>query len=357
MRRFKGLFLLLICVFSLSLMTACGGIGTMDVASAEDLHEATKDGEVEVIQQAWGTEYKYKGDKTNINIISDFTINVNDDFFTYNLDYDLKDKHPGRIMEEATIEGNGHTITITGTVNGSLGRYNKGLFARLDYCTVRNLNIVYDVDLNISGSSGSYFGGLSGDACGSVIDNVNVTYKKSTGISFMTHKNGYHDSHFGGLVGKTGQSTITNCTVNGNLYGTGGYFGGLLGYQYSDTSISKCTFNGSIKTIYLEESFVGGLVGYSAGEISSCSVYTDKLHFVGQPQAWRTRTSSVGGFVGKLDGNLHDCYLEFKENGYMLVESIKDGIFVTYMNAGVLVGEVTNKGKVKNIVLLVDALA
>lgn len=348
MKKFKFLCLFILMFLSIYTLTSCDKIKTKNVASAEDLHNATKDCKVEVIQQPWGTEYKYKGDKSNINITSDFTIDVSDDFFSYNLDYNLKDRHPGRIMEKMTLEGNGHTITITGNINGSLGRYNKGLFARLDYCTVSNLNIVYDVDLNINGSSGSYFGGLSGDACGSNIENVTVTYKKGTAISFMTDKNGYHNSHFGGLIGKTAQSTITNCTVNGNLYGTGGHFGGLLGYQYSDTSISNCVFNGSVKTVYLEESFVGGLVGYSAGEISSCAVYTNKLHFVGQPQAWRTRTSSIGGFVGKLDGNLHDCYLEFEKDGYMLVESIKDGTFVTYMNAGVLVGEVTSNGKVKN---------
>lgn len=347
MKKIKNLICLMLVFIVALVLTACSIVGgNADVSNADELHEATKGGSVQKTSGPGGTTYDYKGDETDINITSDFTIMADHDFFTYNL-YDTWDK--GRIMANMTLEGNGHTITIKGEVNGKLGRYNTGLFARMDYCTVRNLNIVYDIDLNIDGSDGSYFGGLTADACGTIIDNVTVTYNRKTKISFMTDGYGYHDSKFGGLVGVSGQATITNCKVKGNINGTAGFLGGILGYQYRDTSIKNCVFDGSLTTFKMEECFVGGLVGYGAGEICSSAVYTDKLHFVGQPQSWRTETSSVGGLVGKLAGNLHDCYLEFKENGYFIAESINSGAFITYINSGVLVGEAAQGSKVKNI--------
>ena len=170
---------------------------TVDVASADELHKATKDGSVKVTQHAGGTSYDYNGDKTSINITADFTIDASHDFFTAI----LKDNVPGRMMKEAVIEGNGHTITVTGNIDGKLGRYNTGLFARLDNCEVRNLNIIYDTDVKIDGTHGAKFGGLTADACATKITNCTVTYAGKLSVGFMTNKNGYHDSAFGGLVG------------------------------------------------------------------------------------------------------------------------------------------------------------
>lgn len=341
---FKILFTTFIMIISVCCVSSCSKISTKNVSNAEELHKYTKGGSVEV-KYYYGTSYTYHGDKTNINITDDFTIMTDDDFFTYR----LADNMPGRILENMTFDGNGHTITIKGEVNGSLGKYNKGLFARLINCTVKNINIVYEVDLNINGSSGSYFGGFCGDANKCSFENVNISYNRNTAISFMTDQHGYHDSKFGGLVGVSGQSTYNNCKVSGSLYGTSGYFGGLLGYTYQDVVIKDSLFEGSIKTVYLEESFVGGLVGFCAGEVYSSKVLVNKLEYIGEPQAWRNRTSSVGGLVGKLEGNLHDSYLEFKENGYFYAERKNNGTFSTVLNTGVLVGEATKGSKVKNV--------
>lgn len=345
MKKIGSLFAVVFLIVGIFLsVSGCSKISTKNVSNAEELHKYTKDGSVEVVHY-YGTSYTYHGDKTNINITDDFTIMTDDDFFTYR----LADNMPGRILEDMTFDGNGHTITIKGEVNGSLGKYNHGLFARLINCTVKNINIVYEVDLNINGSSGSYFGGFCGDANKCTFENVNISYNRNTAISFMTDQYGYHNSQFGGLVGISGQSTYNKCKVNGSLYGTGGYFGGLLGYTYRDVTISNSIFEGSIRTVYLEESFVGGLVGFCEGEVYSSKVLTNKLEFIGEPQAWRSKTSSVGGLVGKLGGNLHDCYLEFKENGYFYAERIDNGAFYTTLNAGVLVGEATQGSKIKNV--------
>lgn len=318
---------------------------TVDVASADELHKATKDGSVKVTQHAGGTSYDYNGDKTSINITADFTIDASHDFFTAI----LKDNVPGRMMKEAVIEGNGHTITVTGNIDGKLGRYNTGLFARLDNCEVRNLNIVYDTDVKIDGTHGAKFGGLTADACATKITNCTVTYAGKLSVGFMTNKNGYHDSAFGGLVGKSGQSTIENCKVKADIYGTAGFMGGVVAYTYRDTNLYGCEFSGSLRTVYLEECFIGGLVGYAAGEVATSRVFIDKFSMVAEPQAWRARTSSVGCLVGKLEGNLHDAYVEFNENGVFTLESRKNGTFSTTLHGGMAVGEATKSAKVNNI--------
>ncbi len=324
---------------------------TVDVASADELHKATKDGSVQVTQHAGGTSYDYNGDKTSINITADFTIDASHDFFTAQ----LGDNVPGRIMKEAVIEGNGHTITVTGKADGKLGRYNCGLFGRLDNCVVRNLNIVYDLDLKVDGSHGSKFGGLSADALGTTIQNCTVTYAGKLSVGFMTDKNGYHDSAFGGLVGKTAQSSIENCSVKGSIYGTAGFLGGIAAYTYGSTNLKNCEFSGSISTVYLEECFVGGLVGYAAGEVATSRVLLDKFSAIAEPQAWRARTSSVGGLVGKLEGNLHDAYVEMSKDSSFVLESKKNGTFSTTLHGGFAVGEATKKAKVSNI--YIDAIS
>lgn len=345
MKKLFCLMLILSMTFILLLTFTSCEEKVADVASADELHKATKDGSVKVTQHAGGTSYDYNGDKTSINITADFTIDASHDFFTAQ----LGDNVPGRILQDAVIEGNGHTITVTGKADGSLGRYNCGLFGRLDNCEVRNLNIVYDLDLKIDGSHGAKFGGLSADALGSKIENCTVTFAKGLSVGFMTDKNGYHDSAFGGLIGKTAQSTIKNCKVKADIYGTAGFMGGVVAYTYSNTNLYDCEFEGSLRTVYLEESFIGGLVGYAAGEVATSRVFIDKFSMVAEPQAWRARTSSVGCLVGKLEGNLHDAYVEFNKDGSFSLESKKNGTFSTTLHGGMAVGEATKSAKVNNI--------
>ena len=342
----KSILLISTLALGLTVNVGCGKIGGKNVGSAADLHAATKDVEVQLVHAAWGSYREYKGTKKNINITQDFTIMTSDDFFTYNLG---QNNNVGRILEKMTLNGNGHTITIKGESNGSFGRYNSGLFGRIQNCEIKDLNIVYDLDLNINGSDGSKFGGLAGDISGSKVTNCNVSYNRKNTIAFYTDRYGYHNSGYGGIVGYSGGTTYDNCTVNGKIYGTAGYIGGIAAYTYSDVVIKNTVFSGGLSTAYLEESFVGGIAGYNEGEIYSSKVNLDYFKLVGQPQAWRARTSSGGGLVGKLKGNLHDCYIDFENEGYYYAESINEGTFATSLNKGVIVGEAVKGSKVKNV--------
>lgn len=328
----------------LLVFASCNKIFTQNVSNAEEFYDATK-GSL--------SRYTFTPSSNNINITSDFTIKTGDDFFgvTMNSKTHLTDGTTlvkGLMLEKMTLNGNGHTITIKGDSNGSLGKSNMFLW-RIQNCTVKDLNIVYDLDLSISGSDGSIFGGLTGQSFDSTIENCTITYNRNTDISFWTDSYGFHNSRFGGLVGSATNTTINNCKVNGKLLGTAGYFGGIAGTITSDSSIKNSQFNGSLETKSMEECFAGALAGACDGTIVSCKVTADYLKFVGKPQASRSRTSSCGGFVGKLAGKLTDCYLDFAQNGYICAESIANGFFSTTVQTGVVVGETLAGAVVKNI--------
>lgn len=338
------LIVVAMAISCLLVFASCNKIFTKNVSNAEEFYKATK-GSL--------SRYTFTPSSNNINITSDFTIKTGDDFFAVKMNSEthLKDGTTlvkGLMLKDMTLNGNGHTITIKGDSNGSLGKSNMFLW-RIQSCTVKDLNIVYDLDLSISGSNGSRFGGLAGQAIDSTIENCTVTYNRNTDISFWTDGHGYHDSRFGGLVGAVDNSTITNCKVNGKILGTAGYFGGIAGSVMNGSVIENSQLNGSLETKSMEECFVGALAGYCDGTIVSCKVTADYLKFVGQPQDWRSRTSSCGGFVGKLAGKLTDCYLDFAPNGYICAESIASGFFSTTVQIGVVVGETVAGAVVKNI--------
>lgn len=318
----KSLLAVVILSSSLFTVTSCNKV--IDVSNAEQLNKV-KEGK-------------------SINITSDFTINTADEYFDT-----FSDNIPGINLTDMTLEGNGHTITVKGDISGKIGDEFVGFFTGISNSTINNLNIVYDVDVKVNGSNGSICGGLAKFVENSKINNVNITYLRDTQISYFTDRYGYHNSGFGGLAGWVKNSTLDNCKVEGKFYGTAGYIGGIAEYLYANSTMSNCVFDGGISTCYLEESYIGGLVGYCEGEIYSSKVELDYFTLVGQPQAWRARTSSGGGLVGSLKGNLHDCYLDFNDDGYYLAKSIREGTFQTTLNKGVLVGEALAGSKVKNV--------
>ena len=121
----KSLLLVSFMTLAMSATYGCGA-GAKNVGSAEELHNATKNVEVQMVQEAWGSYREYKGSKSNINITQDFTIMTSDPFFQSSIGGEYN--NAGRILEKMTLNGNGHTITIKGESNGSLGRYSTGLF-------------------------------------------------------------------------------------------------------------------------------------------------------------------------------------------------------------------------------------
>ena len=310
------------------------------VASAEDLHKATNGGEVEVTN---GSVSKYKGVKKNIEITDDFTIDTNDEFFTELIGSLRLQKHvPGRMMKKSVINGNGHTITITGNSNGSLGRYSSGLFARLMDCEVRDLNIVYDLELKLNSSNS--MGGICAVAENTKFINCTVTYKNGASYS------GYRA---GGLVGYSSNSTFENCRVIGDFKVSTNVFGGVVGALGGGVA-SNCNFEGSVTANDLHDAEIGGILGYQSGELYSSGATITKFSVSGKTDKWTNYKAYCGGIVGKLEGNLHDCYLKFANDAYLEATELSSGLFSTNMHTGAVAGYASKSATVKNI--LVDAM-
>ena len=76
-KRILAIFALLAILCS---FVSCKKIGsTAIITNAEELHEATKGGDIEVTNYSVS---KYKGVKKNLEIQNDFTISTDDEFFT-----------------------------------------------------------------------------------------------------------------------------------------------------------------------------------------------------------------------------------------------------------------------------------
>jgi len=336
----KKLFRLLIISITALVLTLSLASCTKDVGSAEELHKATKNGNVEVTNYSVS---KYKGSKNNIEITADFTVRTDEEFFTERIgDLDFKDYIPGRMMQDCTINGNGHTITIKGESNGSLGRYSAGLFARLMNCEVKDLNIVYDIDLSLSSSNS--MGGLAAVAENCTITNVTVTYKRSADFR------GYRA---GGIVGLF-SGTMENCTVTGDFKTSTEHFGALVGGLDGGT-VKNCIVNGSVVATNLHNSEIGGLFGWMQGEAYQNKVTLSKFSVAGKTDKWTTYNSYCGALVGKIYGNLHDCMLEFTDGATVDATEHSSGSFRTNMHTGVVAGWAAKGSKINNI--FIDATA
>jgi hypothetical protein len=205
---------------------------------------------------------------------------------------------------EGNFDGNGKVVRNL-TVNQPTG--NVGLFNGIEGATIENLGIE---GCNITGNGAA--GGLVGYSGNSTITNCYVTGTVS-GTQYVGGLVGYNDNstltnchaestvsgasgNAGGLVGiNLSNSVITNCYAAGTVSGTGSAVGGLVGYQENATitaSFSRANVSGT--------SFVGGLLGWAANEssiITNCYA-TGNVSGAG---------NGIGGLAG-YSGTVSYCY-------------------------------------------------
>lgn len=180
-----------------------------------------------------------------------------------------------------TLIGNNHTITYTVNSSSKLGQ--DGLFGYLNG-VVKDLNIVVKGNIE-NNSSNIVFGGLSGFATKSYINNVDVKYDLAINSKGLV---------FGGIIGINEESTIYQVKSEGKLNAKLGdiesYIGGLVGrnsgYVYETASLTNLNITDSSKV------YVGGLTGknhkfidssYAISEIDASLIKDEK---------------SIGGFTG-----------------------------------------------------------
>jgi The GLUG motif. len=105
-------------------------------------------------------------------------------------------------------------------------------------------------------------------------------------------------NHFVGLFGFVQLGGITDLGVVGtNIQGLD-YVGGLVGEMSSDGTITNCYTTGSV---FGTSSYVGGLVGYNYGTISSCysTALASGYYYVG---------GLVGMYYYSVNGKITNCY-------------------------------------------------
>ena len=150
-----------------------------------------------------------------------------------------------------TINGGGHTITglhinNNSDVQGFISALGEG-------GTVKNLTFA-DVHM----TAGQYSGIVAGKSKGTV-ENCHVT----SGVNSYIHGS----QCVGGIVGYN-VGSVTGCTNNGTVSGSGSYVGGIVGQGTVDAVITNCTNSGTVSG---EDQYVGGIVGENLGSVTNCT--------------------------------------------------------------------------------------
>lgn len=210
-------------------------------------------------------------------VISGKAINTAEEFlameetgdYVLGSDITLPEDYAGKVFK-GTLEGHGHTITLTGTT---------GLFSTLDGATVKNLTLT-------AGRTTTF--GLADTSANSVtIDNVTVDIIQISGSSEGT----------AAFVGKaTGTLTITDSRNKSKVYHTGGGntgAGGFVGKLEGTLNVTGCVNDGTIQDLAGWTNGYSGFVGTVLG--------TSKLYFVDCVNNCDViaDNTNAGGFVGQ----------------------------------------------------------
>lgn len=146
---------------------------------------------------------------------------------------------------------NGLFNTITGLTISKSGSNNIGLFGYLSGATISDLNLQ---SVNVQGSN--TVGGLFGRSNNSTISKCSVE-------GTITASN-----YAGTIGGQLNGGSITNCyaiTTNSSITNTSGYIGGIVGYSSGSISYS---YTRSVLGLYGNK---GSICGSNAGTISNCT--------------------------------------------------------------------------------------
>lgn len=187
-----------------------------------------------------------------------------------------------------TFNGNGHNISGL-SVSGS--DY-VGLFGYVNGATIQSINLCdSQITATNAGGSGTSTGGIVGFATGAAkIENCSTNHIKIDAAN---------SRHIGGIIGRgEGLTRISNCTNTSTLagiYNVGGIAGSLNG-----DSITNCGNSGDLPAKWAN-GCVGGIVGFSASQISTC---------YNTGEVTGGSNADVGGIVGMSETCplISDCY-------------------------------------------------
>jgi len=165
--------------------------------------------------------------------------------------------------DKIIVTGHGSTGTLAGVLPGPKNMSTQD--SRVLDCTI-NSNVIITAQKSSGGIVGNTYSGIvSGVTVNGNIEVVNGSYTE-----------GFIGGYIGGLVGYIGGGTsVTNNTINGNIYVSGGgeYVGGLGGAQYyGNNKLQNNVVNGNV-TVVSSYDNVGGIIGKNFhGSVSNNTV-------------------------------------------------------------------------------------
>ena len=204
------------------------------------------------------------------------------------------------------FDGDYHTIS--GLWINSSDDY-VGLFSNASGAEIKNLNVVVAKNKKIKGQN--YTGGIVGRSYNGVIENCSLTGdvegQNYTGGIVGSDDSGTNSSNtlignvqgttnVGGIAGSTSEGSITGAYVEGTISSTvsEANIGGIAGYSNSD--ISQCFSKGSVSATGIS-SYGGGIAGQSIKSVMDCYSFAEV-----------TSTLYVGGIVGYNFGPVKYSY-------------------------------------------------
>jgi len=191
-------------------------------------------------------------------------------------------------ISNCTIDGNGVTIKVN---LNNVKDNQAGLFAKIDNCTIKNLNIVV-TGVN---ANATYVGALAGSITSSAstmstIENVTISFEDSFGAVTITS--------FGGVAGQIEKTTITNCSVTGlnvNKNANIERIGAIVGVIMSGT-----VENSTANAILYGTTYVGGVASSNSGTISNVNAQVK----IANKEYNNTYLCLLGGVASYNDGTI-----------------------------------------------------
>ena len=248
-----------------------------------------------------------------------------------------------------TITTAGNAVFTLSNVNATANDY-CGLFGYTKNARIENVKI------SNSTFNGSGAGAVVGNAYNTTISGCSVVNSTITGKQYAGGIVGYiwgnnilsyntvsnttiiastSVCYVGGIVGKSYNASVEECTVSGNLTASGiGYVGGIVGY--TNAGIKSCLSTAVVSGLTTADTnYAGGLVGYTSSTIKTSTV----------------KNATITGYnVGGLAGSVNissTITLKFSEykSGYRM-EDLSNYSYVVSINENAVKNSVTVKGVV-----------
>ena len=199
------------------------------------------------------------------------------------------------------------------------------------------------------------FNGLFGEITHGTYQNIILTNANVKG------------SHFVGILfGSVSNSKITNCHVNGIVYGEN-TVGGIAGICSNCGCINMCSSSGTVQALY---DVVGGLFGqadhlrncysqsnviagrYSSGGLTGTCGYIENCYATGNVSGAYYK----GGLTGSTGGSLENCYAagQVSAGGWVCMTMGGDGAEICGFRAGVITGLTGSNLQISNCYGLTD---